>query len=301
MNKKKRFGFLAKFACWFFGVLFVLVIASPIWLGPVAKFCANIIVPNITGTPFKISELSVNPFSGYVHVGGVVLENPDFFENREAFTLGDLDVKLSFASLLTDVIKIKEIAVSDVYVAYFSEKGTNNFDVIIANASGEAKPEKPVKSVSVEVPAKKSSGEKSTAKSDGISIDASKFSDKKAQVDLVEVEKDAAQDSSQKKVEIDHLSINGLSVKFAFIKIPIPPISISNLGKDTGGISLKGLWSEILSIVMKSAGAVGGAVSDFGASLLNGTSNAAQDAANVLIDAGSSVKDIGKSLKNFFK
>jgi hypothetical protein len=124
---------------------------------------------------------------------------------------------------------------------------------------------------------------------------------RKAQVDLVEVEKDAAQDSSQKKVEIDHLSINGLSVKFAFIKIPIPPISISNLGKDTGGISLKGLWSEILSIVMKSAGAVGGAVSDFGASLLNGTSNAAQDAANVLIDAGSSVKDIGKSLKNFFK
>ena len=300
-NLKKRLKLLCKIALWILAGLVVLIVLSPLWIGPVAKTAANIVVPKITGTPFRISELHVNPYSGYMHVGGVVLENPSFFKAREAFTLGNLDIKMSVPSLLTDVIKIKEIAVSDIFVAYISEKGTNNFDVIASNASGEEKSEIPNEQPSRQVSSSETSAAPDRMKADSPSADVAGSAKRNEAAAPVAAEDKSAQGESSKKVEIEHLSINNLSVKMGFLRIPLPPISLSDIGKNSGGVSFMELWTEILAVVIKSAGAVGGAVKDLGTSLFNGATNATEGAANVLLDAGSSLKEAGKSLKNLFK
>jgi hypothetical protein len=90
-------------------------------------------------------------------------------------------------------------------------------------------------------------------------------------------------------------------VKLGFLTVPILPISLSDIGKQSGGISFKDLWKELVAVVIKSSGAIGDAFKSFTGSVLDSAGSVSDAAAEAFSGTSQSFKEVGKSLKNLFK
>ena len=295
---KKALKVVGKVLMWTAVAVVALLLLSPFWIGPAGRIAANVAVPKITGTAFTLGELSVNPYTGTLHVGKMRLENPEGFSDREAVTLDKLDVKVSMASLFTKKILVEEVAISGVYVTYVSHDGRNNFDVIAENASGGPKAGDEKK--------------KEAVKADDAAKAVSK-GEKKAE---------EAKDGGKKMV-IARLSISNAKVKVGMVAIPVPPITLSDIGKESDGATLSEIGEQILDVVIKSCGAIGDAFLAVGSGVIDGAGavgGAAVDAAGAAADAaksvggaaadaagaaagavGDAVKETGNMIKGLFK
>lgn len=276
------------------GILLALLALSPLWLGPVGRFAANIAVPGITGTEFNMAELSVNPYSGRVEVGSVDLANPEGFSEKRAVALGSLKVKMSPASLFTDTIHIESIEVNDLFVSYVSSSGKNNFDVIAANAAGPAEAEETLPDAQPAEGETPAAGEK----------------------------EEVVEEEGGKKVVIDVLSLSGVKVKVGPVTIPLPPIVLRDIGKESD-MTLEEVAQEVLNAVLKASASLGdaltgvlGGLGSGAQSVISGVADGIGEAAGIVDSAGSgavkgvsdaakgtaeAVKDAGKMLKGLFK
>ena len=90
---------IGKILLWALVVVVVLLLALPLWIGPVAKGVANAVVPCITGTDFHLGEFGLNPYTGTLHVGDMQLANPTNFSDKNAVDLKSLDVDFAMTSL----------------------------------------------------------------------------------------------------------------------------------------------------------------------------------------------------------
>ena len=282
-NKKRGFmGKLIRFALWgIVGLLFfaVLLVATlPLWISPVATGVAGKVVPGYTGTGFRIDRFHLNPYSGSLVISGIKLSNPEGFGEAAAFSLSGFNVEVSVGSLFSDTILVREVAIEDVFVSYYSNDGKNNFDVILANVE-------------------KATGPK----------------DEKAVPD--EKKKESA--SSKKKVIIEHLRVTGTKVKLMkadfMPPLMLPSIELTDIGRKSGGATLEEAWSQIAGAVMKSMssagdglGALGGLLGD-GAKDISGAINTGAkgvvgDTAKGAFDAvGDTTKKTADGVKNLFK
>ena len=211
-------------------LVIILVLALPLWIGPVATGVANAIAPKITGTDFNLAHFGLNPYSGVLSVGGLDLSNPPKYEEKTAVKLDTFKVDLGMTSLCGDVIHVEDVALDGLYV-YASGLTGANFQDIAKHAQGDkTAEEKPAEAKPVE--AKKSEG--------------------------------------GKKVCIDHLVLKNIKVKIGPMPaIPVPTIELKDLGKpkdanDKGGISFEELWKTIFAKVMESANALGNGVKALG-------------------------------------
>ena len=69
----KAIKVIGKILLWTLAVVVVLLLALPLWIGPVVKGVANSVVPGITGTDFHLGEFGLNPYTGTLHVGDMQL------------------------------------------------------------------------------------------------------------------------------------------------------------------------------------------------------------------------------------
>ena len=244
-SSEKKCGFvckLIKFAVWgIAGLLFltVLLVATlPLWISPVATGVAGKVVPGYTGTDFRIDRFHLNPYSGSLVIKGIKLSNPEGFGEAAAFSLSGFNVEVSVESLFSDTILMREVAIEDAFVSYYSNDGKNNFDVILANVE-KAKGPKNEKSVPDE---KKKSA------------------------------------SSKKKVIIEHLRVAGTKVKLMksdmMPPLMLPTIELTDIGKKSGGATLEEAWSQIAGAVMKSMSSAGDGLGALGMILGEGAKNA---------------------------
>lgn len=272
MADEKKSGFsgrLLKFALWCVAgfILFaVLTVATlPLWISPVATSMAERVVPGYTGTPFRIDGFRLNPFSGTLRVNGVRLSNPEGFGDAAAFSLSNFSVEMVVGSLFSDTILVKDIVIEDAFASYYSHDGRNNFDVIMANFKKATEP---------------------TAEG--------------------RAAKDAAErESSEKKIIIDRLRISGTKVKLMKSDLMppfiMPPLDLTDIGRKSGGATLKEAWTQIANGVMKSfteagegLGALGSILGD-GAKDISGKTGASLDA------VGSTTRKAAEGVKNLFK
>ena len=254
----------------------LLVVALPLWIGPVVTSVANAIVPGYTGTDFKLEGFSLNPYSGKLRVTGVKLSNPKGYDEPMAVSVDSIAVDLDPASLFSKKIHIYDITIESPFVSYvFDAAGSNNFERIAANAAAKSGPK-----------------------------------DEKAE------EKPEAKDEKKdgKKVQIDRLAINGTVVKYRMIKLPIPiPIpTLKDIGKDDEGASAEQVEETVWNSIKDKFTSVGGALSSAAGSLGEGATNLLKGASESLTGAGDaasktadSVKDGAKAVsegaKNFLK
>lgn len=279
----------------------VLLLTLPLWIGPVATRVANKVVPSYTGTDFVLGSFGLNYYIGKLHVGDVRLDNPSGYSPEQALTLGSLDVDVDMGTVLSDTIVIRDVQVKDVFVSITSEDGTNNFVAIAAHASSpaEKKDEAPVEEVAAD---------------DG-----------------------NAATNAERKVVIDRIRIEGLVVQYGKLPISLLPITLTDIGRETGGIEFENAGIAIWDAIQKSAIALSGGLINLGtgafnqstnligagvegaASAIGATGEVLDSGAQVLLDSAQGVgdaldkatdavdsaaktfKDVGKTFKNLFK
>lgn len=242
-------------------LLALLLLTHPFWLASVAKGVANSVVPGKTKTEFNLGQLAINAYNGKVFVGDLLLGNPQGYDEPVALKVGSVDVLADTASLSSDVIRLKEVVIKDVFVCYTRKDGMDNFSRISKNASNG-----------------------SNVKKESSSASSSPAEEKTA--------------SESAKVIIDRLDISGIVVKFGPVALPVPPIVLTGVGEKSNGVTLTELGSQLLTALMDGAGALKDGMGAIGALFGEGTGALGE---NLKKGDMKAVKEAASLLKSMFK
>ena len=257
----KAIGKFLKFIFWTVVVLVVLVVALvlalPLWIGPVVTTAANKTVPGIVKTDFHLGRFGLNPYVGRFTFGDLQLANPEGFPKGNCVELDTFKINLDVPTVWTKKIHIEEITLDGLVVS--TTVTGANFKQIAANASGESE----------EIEAARAAGGETAAQRKEAEI---------LEGQRVEAEKKSAE---APKVVIDRLILKNVVVWLNGVPIPVPPLTLEGIGADKEeGASLLDAGQEIVNKVMASVGALGGALGALG----EGTLNVGLDATNAALD-----------------
>lgn len=197
-------------------VLILLLVALEFSIDPIVLKAFNSAAPGALGVAATLDDARISLVRGQASLRGLQIGNPEGFKTDRLLDLGSVAVRIDNASLLSDTIVIRSIAIDGLVVTY--EKGllNSNLGALIESlSSGEEKPA-----------AEKSEDEKSA-----------------------------------KKVIIEKLTITGARMNFsvtgamgAAIPIPLPPITLTDLGKEKEGVTVVEAIRRILTAIAGAAG-----------------------------------------------
>ena len=252
----KAIKVIGKILLWTLAVVVVLLLALPLWIGPVVKGVANAVVPGITGTDFHLGEFGLNPYTGTLHVGDMQLANPTNFSEKNAVDLKALDVDFAMASLFSGKkYRVEFVEVNGVFVHVDVPKAAN-FLQIAENASG------------------------------GKDVD-------EAAKGTADVNAPDAQDGKESKgVQIDRITLKGVTVKYGLpVTIPMD-LELTGIGADSEcGAAFIDVWIAVRDKVMSAVTSVGGALGDLGKGAADALKDAGGAAADALKDASGAATD----------
>ena len=284
----KAIKVIGKIMLWALVVVVVLLLALPLWIGPVAKGVANAVVPCITGTDFHLGEFGLNPYAGTLHVGDMQLANPTNFSEKNAVDLKSFDVDFAVTSLFSGKKdRVEFVEVNGVFVHVDVPKAAN-FLQIAENATGGGDDgEAAEETADVEVP-------------EDQKIEAPQAESPEAQTE------DAQEEKESKGVQIDRITLRDVTVKYGLpVKIPMD-LELDGIGADSEyGAAFMDVWVAVKDKVLSAANSVGGALGDLGKGAANALKDASGAAADSLKDAHGAAKDALKDahegIKNLFK
>jgi len=269
---------IIKIVLWILGIVLVALVVLPLWIGPVVKVAVGIVGPRITQTNVHLGRFALNPYTGTLKLGDFQVENPAGHKQREALTVGNLEVEVEPLSLMTDVIHVRLIRVQDLFMSYMVANGRSNADELMANAGIGG-------------------NESKTA------ADAPKACETTTEP--------VAQKKSSKRVIIDRVEVSGVLFQTGPITLPLTPkpIVLTNIGTSSGGIGMDNAWEEISGSVMKSAGVVGDSLKKgldlgkegFDSALESVKKAAMKGAEKTLRNTGKQLESLGKGLGDGFK
>ncbi|MDD2763307.1 MAG: hypothetical protein PHE83_04935 [Opitutaceae bacterium] len=227
------------------------VVVLSFFLGSIVKAGVNKFGPVITKTRVELAGASISPLIGGGTISGLFIGNPPGWQSDKAVYLGQASLSVAPFSILGDHIVIEEIVIDQPEFVYETKIISSNIKDLLKN---------------IEASTKTGAGAPASAK-EGKPI---KF-----------------------EVRRFHLQ-NGrvtIGVGPTAVTVPMPPITLTDLGTKEGGIAASQLalavMSNVLDHVLTTAA---GAVANVGKS----AGSAATDA------AAAAAKKAGDDLKNFF-
>lgn len=215
--------------------LFVVVAAGvfvvlQIFGGAVIKKTVNVAGPQILGVPVVLDEANLSIISGHAHLKGLRVGNPEGFKTDHLFEVGRLDVELDVRSLLSDTIRIRSIRVLDPSITYERGLLNSNLGALLDQLGGEADAE---------------------AKPGETPPEQAAAPDK------------AAEKAGGAKVIIDEFRIEGARVRLSLTAaqglaapIPLPPIVLTDMGKESEGASFTDVLRDVFKAVFGSVTSV---------------------------------------------
>ena len=258
-------------------VLALLAVAAIFYLDQIVLKTVNQAGPEALGVPVSLQDAQIRPLRGTIALKGLHLGNPEGYKTDGLLDLDSLFIRVDLASLRTDTVVIREIAVNGLVVTY--EKGLLNSNLgalIDLLSAGEEETPEPVPE-----------------------------------------DQTAGSEKSGKKVVIDQLSIAGSRMNFsvtgaaaltggAAIPIPLPPITLTGLGREKeGGLTFVQAVRRVLTAI---AGATGTAIAGSGKILGDGAKAVGEGAlavgegaVNVGKAVGEGVLDAGKAVGDTLK
>lgn len=274
------------------GILVVLVLAFVVlnlFLGKIVLKTTNAAAPAALGVPVTLQDADIALLRGRAALAGLHVDNPAGFKTDGILDLGSISVRLDNSSLLSDTIVIKEITIDGLVLTYEQGLRTSNLGALI-NQLSAGKEEEP-------------SGQ-----------------------DKPE-ETPAGEEKPGKKVIIEKLSITGSRMNLSLtgaaaltgggaIPIPLPPITLTDLGKESDGLTVTEAIQKILNAILDvatsaisgtgkllgaGAGAVGEGAADAGKAVVNTAADAGKALGNAAADAGKAVGDALKNVNPFGK
>ncbi len=269
-------------------VLAALFAALELSLDKVVLKGVNAAAPAALGVPVTLQDASISLLRGKAALQGLHIGNPEGFKTDGLFDLGSIAVDIDNSTLLSDTIVIKEIAIDGLALTY--EKGLldSNLGALIEQLSAGAEKEAP----------EAGEAEEPTEPQD-------------------------ATEKPAKKVVIEKLSITGSRMNFSItgaaaltgggaIPLPLPPITLTDLGKEKESITFVEAIQEVLQAIAGAAGtAIAGAgnlVGDAGKAVGEGAMDVGEGAVEAgkvvggaALDAGKAVGDALKNVNPFKK
>ena len=214
-------------------VLAGLLFAAELFLGKAVVKGFNAAAPAALGVPASLEGLDLSLVRGRVVVRGLRIGNPPGYKTDQLLELGSVSLRLDNSTLLSDVVVVKEIAVDGLVVTY--EKGLldSNLGALIELLSAAEAPPQTEDKTPNEKTEDKPSGKK------------------------IVVEKLTIADSKM------NFSVTGAAALTGggSIPIPLPPITLTDLGKDKEGVTFVEALRRILTAI---AGATGTAIAGSG-------------------------------------
>lgn len=224
-----------------------------------------------TKTDVAVSKVVLDIPGGSASIVGLKVGNPDGYKTASAFELKGVAVQLDPSKQTGEIIHINSIAIDGPKVTYELISGKSNIDVIQQNVDA-------------------------FAKSLGAGGEASSSSSGK-----------------ETKLMIDSIVIKDTSVSVAADFLggkemggTLPTITLSDIGKDSGGATPAEVANKIISAI---TGSTSSLISDLGVDkLAKGAMDAAAGAAAGVGDAakgtadgvGKAVEGVGEGIKNMF-
>ena len=235
-----------------------LVLTLPLWLGPVVKPVANAAVPKLTKTTFNLGHLSLNPYTGRFELGDMQLGNPEGYSEPTALAVSNIVVDVAMTTACDKYVHIEEVTVEGVFVSLV-KGGENNVDNMLQ--------------IQYNVAGGKEKYEANKAKKES----------EKPEEKPEEPEADAG---DGKKIVIDRLTLNDIKVKYGLITIPVPSITLTDLGKESDGLSIGELFDAVWEAILNAALAVGDGAKALGGLLKSGAGAVGESAGKAVDAAG---------------
>jgi uncharacterized protein involved in outer membrane biogenesis len=239
-------------------VLAVLIVAVSFFSGTLIKMGINKMGPRWLGVPVKVDGILVNPFSGVVHINGLVLGNPEGFATPNAMELEEFNMEIAVKSLFSDTLVIRKILITDPQITY--EQGLRDSNLTRLQKSLTAK-------------------EKTAVAEEVKPVEAQR-------------------DKTSKKVIIEDFQFNGAKVHVSLtalagkqVTLPLPEIHLTDIGKSSGGATPVEIISKVFRSISGAVVNVVATTGDLAGDILKGAGSAATD---VLKDAGGTATDVLK-------
>jgi hypothetical protein len=229
---------MKKIILWSLGGLFALGIVTVVvlmfFLGNIVKAGVNSFGPKITGTNVVLSGATVSPLTGSGTLTGLTVANPPGWKKDNAFVLGKIHLSVAPFSILGDHIVINEILIDAPEFDYETKVVDSNIAQLMANIEKIA-----------------GSGSATATSKSGKPV---KFEVKKFRL-------------TNAKIAV---GVGGV----AAVTVPMPDISMDDLGTKEGGITPDQLVGTVMKkvsgsvitagkdAVLKAGGAVGDAAKD---------------------------------------
>jgi len=202
-------------------VLMIVAVAGVgIFIGPIAKMGMETIGSKITQVPITVDALDVSLLTGSAQVKGLMIGNPVGYKTPDAIKVGSASVKLEPLSVFSDKIVVRSIRIESPEISYEEGLGGNNLSKIMDNVNAVAK----------------TGGLASSSANTNIKSEAGKKPAPKIEVD------DFLITGAKARV-----SLTGLSSKE--MTLSLPGIHLTNLGKESNGMTVTELFQTVLSKV----------------------------------------------------
>jgi len=181
----------------------------------------------ITGTDVTLEDVDLSLFTGEGHLEKLVIGNPPGFQSNHAFYLGTVHVKADLKSIWSDTIRIQEIFVDSPEIFFESTPSGSNISIIHDHIGSFA-----------------GSGSES----------GSELPNGKSEQPGGSQEKP----SKEQKIRIDRfivkngrITVSTPLLKDQMITVGLPVVQIRDIGKQSGGVTLKEISSLIYSETQK--------------------------------------------------
>jgi uncharacterized protein involved in outer membrane biogenesis len=204
-------------------VLVAAVVFAQFFLGSTLKAAVNTLGPKLTKTAVTLEDVKFSLLTGNMQIKGLVVGNPEGFRTRNAIKLGRFQLKLKPLSLFSKVLVIERILIEAPEITYEMGSGDSNLARLQKNLAGEPKPDGGGPGAEQRPP------ERPTPPPKG------KKAGQKVQIDDLRLENG--------KVYLSATLLQG-----ARATMSLPPIHITDIGKDTGGVST----SEAVALILAS-------------------------------------------------
>ncbi|MBO7684678.1 MAG: hypothetical protein J6T51_08145 [Kiritimatiellae bacterium] len=274
----------------------VLVLTLPLWLGPVVKPAANSFVPKLTKTSFNLGHLSLNPYTGRFELGDMQLGNPEGYSEKYALTASNIVLDVAMTTLGDKYVHVEEVTVAGIFLSYQDggEHGVNNFEQIQYNVAGGKEKYEAAKA--------KAEAEKSKKAAEA-DADAAKLKERLEKMSAEERERyeaeKAAEEAASKKFVVDKLTIGDIMLVYGKLPIPVPvTITLTDLGKESDGLTMSELADKIWEAILKSALAIGDGAKALGGLLKSGAGAVGEGAGKAVGAVGDGASKLGGAVSD---
>ena len=252
-------------------------------LSSIASTAVESILPEITKTPVKLESFRVNPLTGTGTIKGFIIGNPEGYDTKSAFELGEVRVDIGLMSLLSDTIVIEEIYIGAPKVTY-EAWSTSNIGKILENVEEYGGPPKedekpePEKKEEDAGPGKKILIKRFVMEKGEVSVSIKGLAGKTVTVGLPRIERTNIGGGGEGGD--DGKSIAEVSKEiFASVGDEVTKKGSEGLGK------LKEMYGDVVTAAQEAFGELGGEAKKLGTKVGKGVT-----------DAGKSATDAGKGV-----